>query len=159
MTDDVSGGLGWFPTDLLGHPVPANKGQRARPQHAPTAENLEKAILLYATGRTDKEVAAALGITTPTLRKHYFSSPELKRIRLSARMVVEGQALYALAKQVKEGKVAAIEKMLKLLDKSALGKVETQVLKDHAACCVAEAIASGDEAEQIKAAFGQALGD
>lgn len=32
--------------------------------------------------------------------------------------------------------------------KSALAKVETQILKDHAACCVAEAIASGDEAEQ-----------
>ena len=31
--------------------------------------------------------------------------------------------------------------------KSALATVETQVLKDHAACCVAEAIAS-DEAEQ-----------
>ena len=27
--------------------------------------------------------------------------------------------------------------------KSALAKVETQILKDHAACCVAEAIASG----------------
>ncbi|MBH1945339.1 metal-sensitive transcriptional regulator [Erythrobacter sp. YJ-T3-07] len=32
--------------------------------------------------------------------------------------------------------------------KSALAKVETQVLKDHAACCVAEAIASGDEFDQ-----------
>ena len=32
--------------------------------------------------------------------------------------------------------------------KSALAKVECEVLKDHAACCVAEAIASGDEAEQ-----------
>ena len=32
--------------------------------------------------------------------------------------------------------------------KSALAKVETQILKDHAACCVAEAIASGDENEQ-----------
>ncbi|MBY8338045.1 metal-sensitive transcriptional regulator [Alteriqipengyuania sp. NZ-12B] len=32
--------------------------------------------------------------------------------------------------------------------KSALAKVETQVLKDHAACCVAEAIASGDEGDQ-----------
>ena len=28
--------------------------------------------------------------------------------------------------------------------KSALAKVESQVLKDHAACCVTEAIASGD---------------
>jgi DNA-binding FrmR family transcriptional regulator len=32
--------------------------------------------------------------------------------------------------------------------KSALSRVETQVLKDHAACCVAEAIASGDADEQ-----------
>ena len=32
--------------------------------------------------------------------------------------------------------------------KSALVKVESEVLKDHAACCVAEAIASGDEADQ-----------
>lgn len=32
--------------------------------------------------------------------------------------------------------------------RSALAKVESQVLKDHAACCVAEAIASGDPAEQ-----------
>ena len=32
--------------------------------------------------------------------------------------------------------------------RSALAKVESQVLKDHAACCVAEAIASGDEAAQ-----------
>ena len=32
--------------------------------------------------------------------------------------------------------------------RAALARVESQVLKDHAACCVAEAIASGDEAEQ-----------
>lgn len=32
--------------------------------------------------------------------------------------------------------------------KSALAKVESQVLKDHAACCVNEAIASGDEVQQ-----------
>ncbi|ARU14882.1 metal-sensitive transcriptional regulator [Croceicoccus marinus] len=32
--------------------------------------------------------------------------------------------------------------------KSALAKVESEVLKDHAASCVAEAIASGDEGQQ-----------
>jgi DNA-binding FrmR family transcriptional regulator len=32
--------------------------------------------------------------------------------------------------------------------RAALTKVESQVLKDHAACCVAEAIASGNEADQ-----------
>ena len=40
--------------------------------------------------------------------------------------------------------------------KSALAKVETQVLKDHAACCVAEAIASGDADEQ-KQKFGELI--
>ncbi|SIN65953.1 DNA-binding transcriptional regulator, FrmR family [Parasphingorhabdus marina DSM 22363] len=38
--------------------------------------------------------------------------------------------------------------------KSALARVENQILKDHAACCVAEAISSGDEAEQ-KAKFDE----
>lgn len=32
--------------------------------------------------------------------------------------------------------------------KAALAKAESELLKDHAACCVAEAIASGDAAEQ-----------
>lgn len=32
--------------------------------------------------------------------------------------------------------------------RAALSKVETQVLKDHAACCISEAISSGSEAEQ-----------
>lgn len=38
--------------------------------------------------------------------------------------------------------------------KSALAKVESQVLKDHAACCVADAIASGD-AEEQRRKFGE----
>ena len=32
--------------------------------------------------------------------------------------------------------------------RAALAKAESEILKDHAACCVAEAIASGDVAEQ-----------
>lgn len=32
--------------------------------------------------------------------------------------------------------------------KSALASVENAILKDHAACCVADAIGSGDAAEQ-----------
>ena len=40
--------------------------------------------------------------------------------------------------------------------KSALAKVESEVLKDHAATCVAEAIASGSEAEQ-RAKFNELI--
>jgi DNA-binding FrmR family transcriptional regulator len=40
--------------------------------------------------------------------------------------------------------------------KAALAKAESVILKDHAACCVAEAIASGDIAEQ-RAKFGELI--
>jgi DNA-binding FrmR family transcriptional regulator len=40
--------------------------------------------------------------------------------------------------------------------KAALAKAESEILKDHAACCVAEAIASGDAAEQ-RAKFGELI--
>ena len=32
--------------------------------------------------------------------------------------------------------------------KAALSKAESEILKDHAGCCVSEAIASGDASEQ-----------
>ena len=38
--------------------------------------------------------------------------------------------------------------------KAALSRAEDAILKNHAACCVAEAIASGDEAQQ-RAKFGE----
>lgn len=38
--------------------------------------------------------------------------------------------------------------------KAALGRAESEILKRHAACCVAEAIASGDADEQ-KQKFGE----
>jgi hypothetical protein len=120
----------WLPFDLLGQAVPANKGQRARPQHAPTAENLEKAVLLYALGRKDAEVASAVGISIPTLKRHYFSSPDLQRVRRSARMFFEGELLARLNRDSLAGKTGATEKLLKRLDKAGLGLVD-QRIKDR----------------------------
>lgn len=40
--------------------------------------------------------------------------------------------------------------------KAALGKAESEILKNHAAHCVAEAIASGDEDEQ-REKFGELI--
>lgn len=40
--------------------------------------------------------------------------------------------------------------------RAALAKVESAVLKDHAACCVNEAIASGDAADQ-RAKFNELI--
>jgi DNA-binding FrmR family transcriptional regulator len=40
--------------------------------------------------------------------------------------------------------------------KAALAKAESEILKGHAACCVSEAIASGDAAEQ-RAKFNELI--
>lgn len=40
--------------------------------------------------------------------------------------------------------------------KAALARAESELLKDHAACCVAEAIAAGDAAEQ-RAKFNELI--
>jgi CsoR family transcriptional regulator, copper-sensing transcriptional repressor len=40
--------------------------------------------------------------------------------------------------------------------KAALAKAESEILRDHAACCVSEAIASGNEVEQ-RAKFSELI--
>lgn len=73
---------------------------------------------------------------------HKDVSPKLNRL---AR--IEGQ-VRGIAKMVEEDRYCIdILQQLQAV-KSALAKVESAVLKDHAACCVSEAIASGDPAEQ-----------
>lgn len=126
MAKDVpslSDGPGWLPFDLLGQPVPANKGCKGRPQHAPTAENLEKLILLYAAGKTDAECAASVGATIPTMKRHYFASAELRKVRQNAAVVVEGEMLSRLNAQSKAGNTSATEKLMKRIDKARLGPV------------------------------------
>lgn len=60
---------------------------------------------------------------------------------------IEGQ-VRGIAKMVEEDRYCMdiLHRMQAV--KSALAKVESQILKDHAACCVSEAIATGDPEEQ-----------
>jgi DNA-binding FrmR family transcriptional regulator len=60
---------------------------------------------------------------------------------------IEGQ-VRGIAKMVAEDRYCMDILTQMQAVKSALSKVESQILKDHAACCVAEAISSGDEGEQ-----------
>ena len=113
----------WLPFDLLGHPVPANKGAKARPQHAPTAENLEKLVLLYGMGKSDAACASAIGVSIPTMKKYYFASPELQRVRRNAQLYLEGELLARLNRQSLDGNTSATEKLFKRLDKARLGEV------------------------------------
>lgn len=99
--------------DLLGDPIPENFGKRGRPPHMPTAENRNKIILLLAQGWPDGRIAGALGITVPTLRKHYFR--ELK-VRAVARDRVEAIGLLSLWNMGREGNVAAMKEYFRRHD-------------------------------------------
>lgn len=126
MSDEFSGKggkPGWLPFDLLGHPVPPNKGMPGRPEHCATPENLEKAVLLYGMNKRDREVAAAIGVSIPTLKAKYFSSPALRAIRTNAYAFLEGELLARLNAQSIAGKTSATEKLMKRLDKAQLGEV------------------------------------
>ncbi|WIW88973.1 hypothetical protein K3M67_03045 [Sphingobium sp. V4] len=103
--------------DLLGDPIPEGHGRRGRPAHMPTDENRRKVMLLAAFDKNEEQIAAALSITPPTLRKHYFR--EL-RSRLEARHRLEGKLLSALVKEVDAGNVSAIDKLFKRLDRHDL---------------------------------------
>ncbi|MFZ3483900.1 hypothetical protein [Sphingomonas sp. 3-13AW] len=100
--------------DLLGDPIPEGFGKRGRPPHAPTDENRRKVILLAAFDKNEAQIAAALGISEPTLKKHYFR--EL-RSRLEARLRLEGKLLSAMAREVDAGNVSAMDKLFKRLDR------------------------------------------
>jgi hypothetical protein len=103
--------------DLFGDPVPANWGGRGRPEHIPTQENRNRVSMLVALGWSNKRIAAALYVTLPTLRKHYFSElkyRDVARDRLNANIATRLWALFM------EGNVAAAKEFRAFLEHNDL---------------------------------------
>jgi hypothetical protein len=99
--------------DLFGDPVPVNWGQRGRPEHIPTQQNRNRVSMLVALGWSNKRIAAALFVTLPTLRKHYFSELKFRdvaRDRLNANLATKLWSLFM------EGNVAAGKEFRKFLE-------------------------------------------
>lgn len=104
--------------DLFGEPVPrAPIRKKGRPEHQWSVENSNRINLLFATGHEPKDAAAILGITMPTLRKHYFSELEQWRV---ARLRLKASALARLHAEGQEGNVAAIKELFKQMDRGAM---------------------------------------
>jgi hypothetical protein len=90
--------------DLFGDPVPANWGQRGRPEHLASQKNRNRVSMLVAAGWGNARIASALFITQPTLRKHYFSELKFRdvaRDRLNANLLTKLWELFM------DGNVAA----------------------------------------------------
>lgn len=103
--------------DLFGDPVPSNWGERGRPQHVPTQQNRNRVSLLVALGWSPPRIAAALFVTSPTLRKHYFS--ELKFAQVARDRLVAQLGL-KLLEGVNAGNVSAIREFQKYLERNDL---------------------------------------
>lgn len=103
--------------DLFGDPVPEGRGGRGRPQHVPTSENRNRVNLLLALGWGNERIAAALRITPPTLRRHYFS--ELRH-RDVARDRLDLRRAEVLWREAEKGNVGAIKEFGRLLERNDL---------------------------------------
>ncbi|MFA5897889.1 MAG: hypothetical protein WC829_02125 [Hyphomicrobium sp.] len=103
--------------DLLGDPIPDGFGRRGRPAHVPTDEKRRLVIQLLAFDWSPERISAALAITPPTLRKHYFRQ---LAVRVEARARVEGRLLGALMAEAEAGNITAIDKYLKRFDRHDL---------------------------------------
>jgi hypothetical protein len=114
--------------DLLGDPIPPNFGKRGRPPHIPTKENSNKITLLMAQGWPDHRIATALGITVPTLKKHYF---RVLRARNAARDKVESIGLLTLWNLGREGNVAAMKEYFRRHD-AVIGDVFEDTVEKEA---------------------------
>ncbi|MEY8099574.1 hypothetical protein AB9F29_19520 [Falsihalocynthiibacter sp. S25ZX9] len=104
--------------DLLGDPIPDNHGKAGRDGHVACRENHNKIRLLAIAGWTQAQIAKELGLSAPTLRKHYFLS--LKKGASIAVSEIKAQVMLMLFKAAQGGNVAAMKELLKQAERSEL---------------------------------------
>lgn len=110
--------------DLFGDPILPRDEARGRPEHKWSLENSNKVLLAFARGLDVKGAATAIGVSVPTLRKHYFS--EVAK-RDAAKLRMEMTQLSRLNKAAAGGNIAAEKELGKRLDKAALAAQSERV--------------------------------
>ena len=117
--------MAWPEFDLLGDPVPANFGGRGRPEHVASEEKARLIIVLAAVGKSKPQIAEALGISEPTLRKHYFSARSRFKLKLGeSRQRLEAKIYATLMREADAGNVTAIRTLWDRLDKLDLKQAQ-----------------------------------
>lgn len=101
--------------DLFGDPIPEGFGKRGRPPHVPTERNRNKVMVLLAVGWLPKRIAAALGVTMPTLRKHYFFELRSRGVMLDR---LKAAHLTTLLEQMRAGNIQAVKEMGRIIDRT-----------------------------------------
>ncbi|MCA0922181.1 hypothetical protein [Pseudooceanicola nanhaiensis] len=120
--------------DLLGDPIPANHGKPGANGHTPNAKSLNKVRMLHVAGVPKKEIAEELGISQPTLNKHYFQNGRLnlKDARAAARKQARAKILLRLDEAADAGNVSAMKAIKAILDEEDMAELARQAVGDDA---------------------------
>jgi hypothetical protein len=105
--------------NLFGDLLPPNWGMRGRPQHVRSDENANKIMHGLSQGWPDARIAAALGISVPTMKRYYFAVLKMRDV---ARDKIEMEGLAKLWALGREGNVAAMKEYFRRFD-AAVGDV------------------------------------
>jgi hypothetical protein len=100
---------------LFGWPAMPWKGMRGRPPHVPCEKSVNKVKMLLAFGWANSRIANALGISEPTLRRHYFS---VLKVRAIARDALDARRAELLWAQVEKGNVGAMKAFDRILSEN-----------------------------------------
>ncbi|WAX93185.1 hypothetical protein N7E70_015920 [Aminobacter sp. NyZ550] len=113
--------------DLFGNPFVVSPTKRGRPPHDVTPKTRNRVSMLVALGWTNPRISAAMGVTLPTLHKHYFY--ELRQ-REVARDRLELRRLEMAWDMAEAGNVGAFKEFGKLLERNDRMEVERKMGSD-----------------------------
>jgi predicted ArsR family transcriptional regulator len=109
---------------LFGWPMPEPRSTSGRPEHVPTDENRNKVMLLLALKYQNADIAKALGLSQPTLRKHYLQQLDQRKV---ARLQLDATRFAKLYEKVLAGDVGAMKELGKVLDRHDLAELDAVV--------------------------------
>lgn len=130
--------------DLFGDAVVPRREGRGRPEHCWSLANSNKVLLAFARHLTVKQAATAIGVSVPTLRKHY--SSELAQ-REAAAIRFEIVQLARLNDGAKAGSVSAEKELARRLEKAKLADLSDRV-SNHARPPVPLRVGKKEQAQQ-----------
>ena len=133
--------------DLFGYPVLIRDAMRGRPEHVRTDEIAKRISMLFALGRSVADVAAAVGLSQPTLRKHYFSEVQQRAIMLDR---LEADLTAKLFDQSENGSTTATKALLDRCDDARAARFAAAVIKDRRPAD--KPVAKGKKEQQREAA-------
>lgn len=121
-----SGGLFGDATELIPtRQAPAAKQERrgsgGRKPYQPGDRDREKVEVLVASGMPVEDIARAMAITEPTLRKHFAGELDTGALRKRSEMLV------ALHRTALKGNVAAQKEAIAIMDRARLEQLQDQV--------------------------------